>query len=95
MTSPAGLLVFVEVKTRRKRPGFDGSYDATFETINWRKRRKILITVQSYLARTRPVCSACRIDVLVVRYRTIYTVDGALKLSGVEFDHVEDAFSRV
>lgn len=61
-----GLIVFVEVKTRRMRTTDFGIPEQGFEAVNWRKRRKIAITAASYLAKKQGVEQPARFDAIVV-----------------------------
>ena len=62
----SGLIVFVEVKTRRH--AFEiGIPLAGFESVNWGKQRKIVIAGSAYLARHR-LSPVCRYDVIVVLF---------------------------
>lgn len=58
----AGLLAFVEVKTRRSdRFGTPG------EAVTWRKQHRIRALAREYLMRARPNAEAIRFDVVEVR----------------------------
>lgn len=58
----SGVVVFVEVKTRRSVVcGFPA------EAVTWRKRRKILQSAQWYLQQQARLEQACRFDVIEVQ----------------------------
>lgn len=56
-----GVLVFVEVKTRRS-----GRCGSPAEAVTARKRRRIVLMASDYLARRRPRAEGCRFDVVAV-----------------------------
>jgi uncharacterized protein (TIGR00252 family) len=90
-----GLLVFVEVKTRRWRGDEEELDDSGFDSVHWQKRRKICIAVRSFLARTQQSSPAARIDVVVIRYRRSAVIDGEPTLSGCKVMHVAGAFDSI
>src|SRR5262249_2900499 len=49
----AGVIVFVEVKTRRKSLHYPQHTITGFESINWRKQQKIVTSARIYFARQR------------------------------------------
>lgn len=88
-----GVLVFVEVKTRKTWTGHSGFIDYGFNAIDWRKRRKILIAARSYLARKRcHLQSGYQCDAILVTYRRLNVVGERPELTGVEILHVPNAF---
>ncbi len=56
-----GILIFVEVKTRRSR-----LFGRPSEAVNWAKQRKIIKTSQSYLLYRKIENMPCRFDVVEV-----------------------------
>jgi putative endonuclease len=94
MRDPAGTIVVIEVKTRR-RSRFDAEYEAACESITWQKRRKLLIAAQKYLLRTRQSNASCRIDAVLVLFRSTYTLNGQPKLSGVSVLHVSNICDNI
>ncbi len=63
-----GVLVFVEVKTRRST-----RYGLPAEAVTYRKQQKIIQTALCYLAQTQQPDVPCRIDVIEV-----YEADGRI-----------------
>lgn len=63
-----GVLVFVEVKTRRST-----RYGLPAEAVTYRKQQKIIQTALCYLAQTQQSDAPCRIDVIEV-----YETDGRI-----------------
>jgi putative endonuclease len=58
----AGIVAFVEVKTRRSdRFGTPG------EAVTWRKQQRIRALARTYLSRAKPRANAVRFDVVEVR----------------------------
>jgi putative endonuclease len=74
----AGVLVFVEVKTRRRQ-----SFDDGRGAVNQAKQRRIIRAAGWFLARRRLAHRPCRFDVIIMAPR-----DG-----GWSVCHLEDAFS--
>jgi putative endonuclease len=58
----AGVLAFVEVKTRR-----GDAYGTPGEAVTWRKQRRIRELARHYLMSERPRAAAIRFDVVEVR----------------------------
>lgn len=108
-TAPNGLLTFVEVKTRRayssaehQRTQSDDdespmqlACSQALESINWQKRRKILIATRSYLARKRICDSSCQIDAIIITYTSACIRDGQRLLKGLNLLHIPAAFSEI
>lgn len=63
-----GVLVFVEVKTRRST-----RYGLPAEAVTYRKQQKIIQTALCYLVQTQQPDAACRFDVIEV-----YEADGRI-----------------
>lgn len=78
--SPEGVLVFVEVKTRRSE-----EFGRPFSAVNARKRKALSRAAWSYLKRVRPKPAYFRFDVIEV----IGEPGGAAP----EIRHIENAFS--
>ena len=95
MQAPDGLLVFIEVKTRRCNRDSKNNVDAGYDAVNWRKRRKILIAVQSYLACSGQTSASARVDVVIVRFDNARLTDGHLELRLPEVLHVPQAFDSI
>jgi putative endonuclease len=57
-----GVLVFVEVKTRRSI-----AFGTPLEAVTVAKQRTVCAMAAEYLARCSPRCAACRFDVVSVR----------------------------
>lgn len=91
----SGLIVFVEVKTRRAPRQERDRQFCGLEDITWRKRRKLLIAARSYLTRNHIQHADSRMDVLVVYYSAACLSDDRAVLSGVQFLHVPGAFCEV
>lgn len=75
-----GLVAFVEVKTRRG-PAFGGPLEA----VHWRKRRELVRSAQTWIARNGRANTAYRFDVIGVEF-------GAGSRPPVRVRHVADAF---
>jgi len=58
----AGILAFVEVKTRR-----GDAFGTPGEAVTWRKQQRIRALARAYLARVHPRAAAIRFDVIEVR----------------------------
>ncbi|MBY0356857.1 MAG: YraN family protein [Candidatus Obscuribacterales bacterium] len=80
-----GLLVFVEVKTRKVGNDF-GIPESGFTAVDWRKQRKITFTATSYLAKKRLVERARRFDAIIVSFVSLETIAQA------QIIHVTEAF---
>lgn len=87
---PSGILVFVEVKTRRKPAQEFGFQLSGFDTINWLKQKKIVTSAQIYLRQNSWAQIACRFDVIVVYFDK--TIDYS-QSAQPNIIHVSDAFS--
>ncbi|HEY9791826.1 MAG TPA: YraN family protein [Candidatus Obscuribacterales bacterium] len=87
-----GVLVFVEVKTRRHTDDQQYHADAVLQTINWRKQRKILICMRSYLARNVRTSQCCRADICIVYYGGAVSFGESPELTDIEILHIPDAF---
>ena len=57
-----GVLVFVEVKTRK-----NDRYGSPFEAVDFRKQQKLSMMAQDYISRNNMEDSAARFDVVAVR----------------------------
>lgn len=77
IVSRAGVLAFVEVKTRRS-----ARYGSPAEAVTYRKAQRIRLLAQRYLGERRPRAHAIRFDVVEV------AGDGA----GFRITHLEGAF---
>lgn len=88
----ANLIVFVEVKTRRKMRMDSGFPESGFDTINWRKRQKIVTSARCFLsAEHLPPGQPVRFDVVLVEFveqRDLLNCD----LARLTFTHVPSAF---
>jgi putative endonuclease len=66
---PSGLLVFIEIKTRRQN-STGGGFDLTgFDAVNKAKQQKIVTSARIYLEQQRISDRACRFDVMVVQWQ--------------------------
>ncbi len=63
-----GTIVFVEVKARRKSPGYAGHAVSGFESVTWRKQQKIVTSAKMYFAGRKLPDTPWRVDVVVVEY---------------------------
>lgn len=105
-----GLLVFVEVKTRRLKAGptptlqtpnsstFPDNYwtqQQAFESLDWRKRRKLVIAARSYIGRNHLSSDSCRLDAMIITYKSVMQEAGELRLDEVSVFHVPGAFSEI
>jgi putative endonuclease len=88
---PQGQLVFIEVKTRRRRSREDSSCTG-FQSIHWRKRLKIVTSARVFMAQYCQNDAAGRFDVVVVQL-PLDTAGGQNSLSGPVLTHIIDAFS--
>ena len=60
-------LVFVEVRSRCAGPSQRNSYGSTAESVNLRKRQRLIRTAQLYL-QLRRLNTACRFDIIAIDY---------------------------
>ncbi len=65
---PGNLLVFIEVKTRKKPCASSGFVNSGFDSIDWRKKEKIMIAASLFMAKNRYLNCACRFDAMIVYY---------------------------
>jgi len=68
MREPTGMLVFIEVKTRRLANSNCGFENAGFEAVDRRKQQKIVTCARAYMSQSSSGSRSCRFDVLVVYY---------------------------
>jgi Holliday junction resolvase-like predicted endonuclease len=104
-----GLLTFIEVKTRKldvDRMGrlagktlptnfpedFEARYQA-FETLNWRKRQKVINAALSYIAINNIADPSCQLDAIIVVFNEIIHTGETMELTGATVFHVPRAFS--
>jgi putative endonuclease len=87
-----GLWIFVEVKTRRIWQDNSGFVDYGFDAINWKKRRKILITARSYLERRRVIDQRARCDAVLVTYDAMIARNDTVVVYGASVMHIPAAF---
>jgi putative endonuclease len=85
---PSGMLVFVEVKTRRQHSLSAGFSDWGFDALNWRKLHKIAACAATYVARQRLV-EGYRLDAIIVYYETVAAAQPPGLLSATALHHVE------
>ncbi len=95
LKSKEGVIIFAEVKTRRETNIASGFIDTGFDAINWQKRRKILITARSYMARSGHSECGYQCDAVVVIYRAINRTDNKLQMVVGQIIHVPGAFDSV
>lgn len=88
--SPEGLIVFVEVKTRREKGVSAGIPDGGFEAVNWYKRRKIAATAASYLAKQGIADQPARFDAVVISITSSDAPGQAA--NSLNLTHIEQAF---
>lgn len=86
----SGMLIFAEVKTRRVRPGKEDSISTGFESVGWRKRKKIVTAAQIFISKRALVDIPCRFDVLVVSC-DMESPTASLRTTSIVY--VPDAFS--
>lgn len=92
MLDESGLLVFVEVKTRRKKRIAAGFPESGFETINWRKQQKIVTSARCYVAINKlPAAQPTRFDVVLVEFLEQHALLNS-DLSNLDITHVRGAF---
>lgn len=92
---PDGVLSFTEVKTRRllqPRPGFE---NCGFDSIDWAKRRKILIAARSYISGHRNVGGGYSCDAVLVTYENVEQCQNDFRLIGTNVLHIVGAFDSV
>src|SRR5579883_2280810 len=91
-----GLHVFVEVKTRRIEH-VAGFPDSGFDCLHWRKKQKIVIAAQTYLATHSKARQAGqyggRVDAIIVHYRQAIYLNNQPRLIGTDIIHVQEAFN--
>jgi Holliday junction resolvase-like predicted endonuclease len=103
------LLTFVEVKTRRLDPqayahlrrklspeGIPDDLEArtqAFETLNWKKRRKVIKAALSYIARNKIADPSCQLDAIVITFRNVSHNGQCSRLEDVSVFHIPRAFS--
>lgn len=92
---PDGLLIFAEIKTRRVWRNPAGFVDYGFDAINWSKRRKILISARSYVARLGRSDIGYQCDAVLVTYEDVVRRGETLCLVGQEILHIPGAFDSV
>jgi uncharacterized protein (TIGR00252 family) len=90
-----GLIIFLEVKTRRMWRQKAGFIDHGFDAINWNKRRKILIGAQSYLSRMKAGSVGCRFDAALITYENIEVCKSELLIHDARILHISGAFDSV
>ena len=95
LLSNEGVVIFAEVKTRRETLTASGFVDSGFDAINWQKRRKILITARSYLARARKSDCGYQCDAVLVTYSAIKRTGNKLNMDVRQIVHVPGAFDSV
>lgn len=100
---PSRMLVFCEVKTRLVTELEAGFHNHGFESVHWRKQRKITACAMNYIRSYRPFEKACRFDVIAIEYRL--PADGGKKTANPQrslkllqstepvLTHVQGAFS--
>ncbi len=94
---PSGVLVFVEVKTRLKKLEA-GIRREGFESISFKKRKKLTDTAARYLSKARYPPKGYRIDVIAVTFdapaesRNGYVSD-MIELSPPSIIHIKEAVS--
>ncbi len=78
----AGVLVFVEVKTRS-----GGNFGTPFESVTWKKRQRLSRMAASYVFLKRIADVACRFDVIAILEnngaRTIELVRNAFDMASL------------
>lgn len=65
----SGMLVFCEVKTRMLSGHEEGIRNEGFESVHWKKRRKIVMCARSYMREFSPLHRSCRFDVISIEYQ--------------------------
>lgn len=84
--------VFVEVKARRKSRNEFGFVQAGFESIDDRKRGKIVTGALHYLAKHKLLEDKYRFDAIVLYYPELQICSAALHEIAPEVIHVSDIF---
>ncbi len=64
-----GLLVFCEIKTRFLTKLEAGIRNEGFESVHWKKQRKIVICAMNYMRYFKNAERSCRFDVLAIEFR--------------------------
>lgn len=82
-----GLLIFTEVKTRRKKISEPGIPSTGVDAIDSRKRFKIRKCAEAFLARHGH--EAARFDVVVVTFKEPADLNLPLNANVLEFTHIE------
>lgn len=70
------MLVFCEIKTRCIQSAAHGLRNEGFESVHWKKRRKIVTCAMNYIRAFRPYETNYRFDVIAVEY-LLNGIDGA------------------
>jgi Holliday junction resolvase-like predicted endonuclease len=90
--TPEKMLVFVEVKARRRKAEELGFAQLGFESIDYRKRKRIMSGALLYLAKHHISQSGCRFDAIILYYPDGQAVGCARQLNKPEIHHVKGIF---
>jgi putative endonuclease len=90
---PFGIIVFLEVKTRRKSLENSGFSLVGFEAVNKRKQQKIVTSAKIYLAQREQEEPSCRFDVLVIEFPRMGERSIKAMFTGPVVTHVKGAFT--
>ncbi len=92
---PYGMMVFAEVKTRRRLHRGDDSFASGFASVDRRKQQKILTAARIYVSRNeRLVEFPCRFDVLIISFAGHRRGNPGAEPDQARIIHIPDAFAQ-
>lgn len=87
-----GVLVFVEVKTRCTQENECGFHAPGFDALTWRKQKKIVTSLKTYMEQKEDRSVRFRIDVVSVEFRVEKGIRSLDMLKSPTITHVRNAF---